>query len=137
LYIQELNFLIQKVCTEDTQDSSDHRVLDMSSLPEDVQWYIWRIYVKEHLARDLINSYEFIWHEPSDRLKSLMAPDKGAIQHGAHELTDMIEDEDMWVYRNCVGEKCENCSHYGFPCLNLAYYGFRNEKIAGMFQANF
>ena len=112
-------------------------MVDMSPLPEDVQWYIWRIYTKTHLAHDLINSYEFIWHEPSDRLKSLVGCDKGAIQHGAHELTDMIDDENMWAYCSCVGNKCENCSSYGFPCLNLAAYGFCNEKLAGVFQANF
>ncbi len=109
----------------------------MSPLPEDVQWYIWRTYVKTHLAHDLINTYEFIWHEPSDRLKTLVGCDKGALQHGAHELTDMIDDEDMWAYNICVGEKCANCSHYGFPCLNLSHYGFRNDKLAGVFQVNF
>jgi len=112
-------------------------MLDMSSLPEDVQWYIWRIYVREHLTRDLINSYEFIWNEPSDRLKSLISSDKGAIQHGAHELADMIDDQDMWAYHTCVRGKCENCTQYGFPCMNLANYGFRNDKLTAVFQANF
>jgi len=132
------------MCSGGTQVRAGHRVgtsrkrlLRMLELPEDVQWYIWRIYVKEHLARDLINSYEFIWHEPSDRLKTLMASDKGALQHGSHELSDMIDDENMWAYHTCVREKCENCTHYGFPCMNLAHYGFQNEKLAGMFQANF
>lgn len=131
---------LPKLCPEDTQNRAEHRVgrmLDISPLPEDIQWYIWRIYVKEHLARDLINSYEFIWHEPSERLKSLVAHDKGSIQHGAHELADMIDDEDMWAYKICVGGKCENCVSYGFPCLNLSCYGFRNDKLTGVFQANF
>ncbi len=109
----------------------------METLPEDVQWYIWRTYVKEHLTHDLINSYEFVWYEPSDRLKSLVSCDPGAIQHGHHELADIIEDENMWAYRACVSSKCENCKHYGFPCLNLAAYGFQNPHLGGLFHANF
>lgn len=109
----------------------------METLPEDVQWYIWRTYVKDHLTQDLIDSYEFVWHEPSDRLKSLVSCDPGAIQHGHHELADMIEDENMWAYHECVSNKCENCKHYGFPCSNLAVYGFENPHLDCLFHANF
>ena len=106
-------------------------------LPEDVQWYIWNIYGKNHVMTELINKFEFVWHEPSDRLKELVSCDQGAIQHGHHELADMIEDENMWAYNVCVYGRCENCAHYGFPYTNLAVYGFQNTKLNCLFQANF
>lgn len=106
-------------------------------LPEDVQWYIWNIYSKNHVMNELIDKFEFVWHEPSDRLKELVSCDRGAIQHGGHELADMIEDEDMWAYNSCVYGRCENCAHYGFPCTNLAFYGFRNPELDCLFYANF
>ena len=86
---------------------------------------------------ELIDKFEFVWHEPSDRLKELVSCDRGAIQHGGHELADMIEDEDMWAYNSCVYGRCENCAHYGFPCTNLAFYGFRNPELDCLFYANF
>lgn len=106
-------------------------------LPEDVQWYIWRIYGREYVMAELFNNYEFVWHKPSDRLKSLVRCDQGAIQHGHHELTDMIEDHNMWLYHDCVSSKCENCSQYGFPCSNLAMYGFQNPHLNCLFKSNF
>jgi len=107
-----------------------------TELPEDVQWYIWKIYRKNHVMNELINKFKFVWYEPSDRLKELVSCDQGAIQHGHHELADMIEDEDMWAYDSCVYGRCENCAHYGFPCTNLAVYAFRNLKLDCLFHVN-
>ena len=107
------------------------------SLPEDVQWYIWKIYGKTHIMNDLINSFEFVWHEPSDRLKQLVSCDKGAIQHGHNELSDMIDDENMWAWNSCINGHCQNCTTYGFPCTNLAMYGFDNPNLDRLFHANF
>ena len=106
-------------------------------LPEDVQWYIWNLYGKNHVMSELINKFEFIWHKPSYRLMTLVSCDQGAIQHGHHELADMIDDDDMWAYNICVHGRCENCAHYGFPCTNSAVYGFRNPYLVCLFHANF
>ena len=106
-------------------------------LPDDIQWYIWKIYRSNHVMSELFNNFEFVWHNPSDRLKSLVSCDHGAIQHGYHELADMIEDHNMWAYNSCVNDKCMNCQAYGFPCTNLAAYGFQNMELDCLFHANF
>lgn len=107
------------------------------ALPDDVQWYIWGLYGKTHVMNELINTFEFVWHEPSDRLKQLVSCDRGAIQHGYNELSDMIDEENMWVWHTCVRGRCENCARHGFPCTNLAAYGFENLELNCLFHANF
>ena len=107
------------------------------ALPDDVQWYIWNIYKKAHVLPELLGNKSFLWSDPSERLVSLVSCDVGAIEHGHHELHDMIEDHNMWAYHECVSGRCANCEVNGFPCRNLACYGFENMNMEGLFQSNF
>lgn len=106
------------------------------NLPEDIQWYIWRMYFKQYVVAEFYGKYQFVWENPSDYLKKI-CKDKGCVQHGHSELEDLIDDENMWCWDVCVGEKCENCKYHGFPCNNLAYYGFMIPGLAGQWDANF
>lgn len=108
----------------------------MEALPEDIQWYIWRIVFKQNVVPDILTNHKFIWEDPSDQLLDLCR-DPGCIQQGHSELEEMIEDQNMWCWEVCVHEQCDNCRVHGFPCLNLAAYGFENSKIAGHWQPNF
>ena len=108
----------------------------MNALPFDIQWFIWRKMFKfvanEIVAMDNLR----MWQYPSDRLVDLCR-DNGAIQQGHHGLEDMIEDHDMWAYNICIDGHCQNCEYHGFPCLNLAVYGFNNRSIEGIWRPNF
>ena len=108
----------------------------LRDLPEDIQWYTWRIFFKHHIVPELYGKYQHIWECPSDRLLDLCR-DKGCIQQGSSELEDLIEDENMWAWNICVNGKCENCSHYGFPCHNLAQHGFQIPRLGCQWEANF
>jgi hypothetical protein len=106
-------------------------------LPDDMQWLIYKTYWSTHVMRDLVATHEFRWYMPSDRLIELCTVDPGTIQQGHSELEDMIEDHNMWAWNFCVGGHCGNCAHHGFPCTNLATYGFNNIAICELWQPNF
>ena len=108
----------------------------MESLPDDIQWYIWRMVYSQTVVNDVITKHKMVWEDPSDRLLEL-CKDHGCIEHGHNELSDLIEDENMWCWDVCVNNKCLNCSTHGFPCTNLAYYGFNIPKLDCQWQANF
>lgn len=108
----------------------------MESLPEDIQWYIWRMVFSQTVINDVVTKHKIVWEDPSDRLLEL-CKDPGCIEHGHNELSDLIEDENMWVWNLCVSEKCDNCIAHGFPCKNLSYYGFNIPKLGCQWQANF
>jgi hypothetical protein len=108
----------------------------LTSLPEDLQWVIWQKYFREHTLSELIRSYRHTWESPSDSLLDICS-DVGCIQHGHSELEDLIEDENMWAWKGCIESKCQNCVHWGFPCLNLAEYGFQIPELGGQWTANF
>ena len=108
----------------------------MEVLPDDIQWLVWRTFFTRFVVDEIARTYTFAWKDPSDTLVEL-CKDPGVIQQGHHELEDMIEDEDMWAWNTCIGDKCKNCVHYGFPCDNLAHFGFRNENIEMIWQPNF
>jgi len=108
----------------------------METLPEDIQWYIWRMVYSQTVLVDVITKHKIIWEDPSDRLLSL-CKDRGCIEHGHNELSDLIEDENMWCWNNCVNNRCANCAAYGFPCSNLAYHGFNIPKLDCQWEANF
>jgi len=106
-------------------------------LPDDILWLIWKTYNSTFVMKELISSQKFIWATPSPRLIQLCTGDKGCIQHSHHELEDMMDDENRRYLSFCVDIKCENCKHYGFPCANLAWYGFRNDFLEGLWDPNF
>ena len=108
----------------------------LGNLPEDLQWYIWRMYFKQHVVPDFYGEYHHTWENPSDRLLDLCR-DKGCIQQGASELEDLVEDENKWAWDICVHGKCANCAYHGFPCYNLAEYGFQNPRLGCHWEANF
>lgn len=105
-------------------------------IPEDIYIIIYKKLFSQTVLIELIDSYDFIWRNPSNSLIDL-CDDIGTIQQGYHELEDMIIDENMWAYKSCIENQCENCSTYGFPCSNLAYYGFNNIKLECLWSANF
>ena len=109
---------------------------DISSLPEDIQWLIWKTYNSTFVMKELISSQKFLWERPSHRLISL-CKDKGCIQQGHHELADMMDDENKYLLDHCLEIKCDNCKHFGFPCSNLAWYGFQNDFISELWEPNF
>jgi len=106
------------------------------NLPDDIQWLIWKIYFSKNVLKELQVEYDFVWRNPSDNLIDL-CKDVGCIQQGHHELEEMIEDHNMWAYDHCCEIKCDNCIIYGFPCANLAHYGFENMRLDGLWQPNF
>jgi len=108
----------------------------MEVFPADIQWLVWRTFFTKFIVDEIIKTYTCTWKDPSDTLVKLCR-DPGVIQQGHHELEDMIEDEDMWVWNSCIDDKCGNCALHGFPCGNLALYGFRNENIEMKWQPNF
>lgn len=108
----------------------------MYSLPDDIQWYIWKMLYSQTVVRDIVSKHKNVWEDPSDRLLKL-CKDPGCILHGSHELRDLIEDENMWCWHACMDSKCGNCVTYGFPCDNLAYYGFQIPQLARQWEANF
>ena len=85
--------------------------------------------------KELIDTSDFVWRNPSDDIKEL-CQDIGCIQQGHHNLEDMIEDHNMWVFKECCESKCPNCEHYGFPCGNLAVHGFQNMDISEIWKPN-
>ena len=109
---------------------------EIQVLPDGVQYLIWKAYNSTFVMKELISSQKFTWENPSDVLISL-CNDVGTIQQGHHDLEDMIEDHNMWCFRDCIDTKCANCVHYGFPCSNLAWHGFHNPKIADLWKPNF
>jgi hypothetical protein len=109
----------------------------MESLPEDILAVIWKKIYSQTVVCEILQKYDFVWREPSDRLINL-CKDSGTIQQNHHGLEDMIEDDhNMWAYNACIGSQCANCVHYGFPCSNLALYGFNNSKLDCLWQPNF
>ena len=86
--------------------------------------------------KELILTQKFTWLNPSDNLIDL-CKDVGTIQQGYHALEDMIEDHNMWAFKDCCALKCPNCEHYGFPCDNLADHGFNNMNISELWKPNF
>ena len=105
-------------------------------LPEAVQYNILKKISNETWVHDISAKHKFVWTNPSERLIEL-CKDTGSIQQGHHELDEMIDDCNMWAYKACVNEKCENCKMYGFPCLNLSHYGFENVHLCGIWNPNF
>lgn len=124
------------MCLNRYQNKSDRLVTDMEALPNDIQWFIWKTFYTKFVVPKIVCDREFLWENPSDNLMDL-CKDKGCIQQGHHELCEMIEDHNLWVYYDCTVNKCANCQAYGFPCDNLALYGFENGRIAGQWHANF
>ena len=110
---------------------------NISPLSEDIQWLIWKAYNSTFVMKELISSQKFLWEHPSPRLIQLCTRDKGCIQHGHHELEDMMDDENRQYLSICVDTKCDNCQVHGFPCANLAWYGFRNDFLEGLWDPNF
>ena len=107
-----------------------------AALPEDLLWVIWKTYNSSFVMKELVSSQKFVWENPSARLIAL-CKDKGCIQQGHSGLEDMIEDENMWAWKVCTEGACLNCKDHGFPCANLAWYGFRNDFIEGLWEPNF
>ena len=102
------------------------------ALNEDVVWYIWKIYNTNHVLDELMKTYDSVWRDPSLHLQCLVCDDMGSLQHKHNDLWEMIEDHNMHFYNECIDEKCPNCQVYGFPCANLAAYGFENEKLGSI-----
>lgn len=110
--------------------------LIMEVFPHDIQWYIWKTYFSKFIVKEIINSFDFVWRNPSDRLVDI-CKDVGTVQQGHTELEEMIEDHNMEYWHGCVNGHCPNCDDYGFPCTNLAVYGFNNDKLDCLWKANF
>jgi len=109
----------------------------MDNLPEHVQWYIYKTLHTHTVLDELVRTSDFVWRNPSDRLKELTTPDPGSLQVGFNDLPDMIEDNHFWAYNLCVRNQCENCQHYGFPCANLADFGFQNPHLEHLWHIEF
>jgi hypothetical protein len=105
-------------------------------LPEDLLWVIWKTYSSSFVMKEIVSSQKFVWENPSARLISL-CKDKGCIQQDHSGLEDMIEDENMWALKDCQEIQCANCKTHGFPCGNLAWYGFRNDFLTELWEPNF
>ena len=108
----------------------------LRNLPDDLQWYTWKLYNSTHVHDELIRTYKSVWKDPSDSIMCICR-DVGCVQHGHHELAELIEDHNMWALNECIQFKCENCKHYGFPCDNLSVYGFDNMSLMGQWDAQF
>src|SRR6056300_523882 len=108
----------------------------METLPNDVQYLIWRSYYSKFVLTHIINCFDFVWRNPSDRLLEL-CKDIGTIQQGHIEIYEMIEDHNMRCWYECVNNKCRNCEEYGFPCTNLAIHGFNNVRLDCLWTPNF
>lgn len=104
----------------------------MLDLPEGCQYLIWKSFNSKYVLDELVTKADFVWRNPSLRLVRL-CKDPGCLQLGHSELEDMIEDDRMWAWNNCTKRACDNCRFYGFPCLNLAHYGFNNGNIPFVF----
>lgn len=105
---------------------------DMNPLNEDVMWYIYRTYWGVHVMKELIQTQTFLWREPSENLKNLCSKDPGCIQFGYNDLWEMIDDEFAIPLDECLHGECANCQTYGWPCANMATYGFKNEGLEGL-----
>ena len=110
----------------------------MYSLPDDIQWYIWKMLYSQTVVNDIVSKHESVWDDPSDRLLDLCKdPGCMTMSYAKDELRDLIEDENMWCWHACVDSDCANCRSYGFPCDNLAMYGFQDMKLARQWKAPF
>jgi len=116
--------------------SGEMNPLDLQNLPNDIQWLIWKVFYSNNVIGELHDRQDFIWRNPSENLKNL-CKDKGCIQQRYHELEEMIEDHNMWAWKDCTEDKCLNCKAFGFPCANLAWHGFQNYFIEGLWEPNF
>jgi len=103
-------------------------------LPDDLQWLINRTYFRSKVVHALDRTYQFRWENPSNRLISLVCDEVGAIQQGHSGLEDMINDENLKYLKMCIDIKCDNCVVHGFPCSNLAVYGFGNFNLDCLFK---
>ena len=108
----------------------------MDTLPNDVQWFIWKTYYSKCVLNSICSSVDFVWRNPSDRLIEL-CKDIGTIQQGYTEIQEMIEDHNMCCWYDCIHSKCQNCEDYGFPCTNLAMLGFNNNRLDCLWKPNF
>ena len=91
----------------------------------------------DDVMKELISSKKFLWEHPSRRLIQLCTLDDGCIQHGHHELADMMDEEKRKYLTFCVDTKCADCQVHGFPCVTLAFYGFANMNMFELWFANF
>jgi hypothetical protein len=108
----------------------------ITALPEGVQYLVWKSFNSSFVLKELLSTHSFLWEIPSELLINL-CNDNGTIQQGHHDLEDMIEDHDMWAFKNCIESKCLNCQMFGFPCGNLAIHGFKNHHISELWNPNF
>jgi len=104
----------------------------MEALPEDILWFIYKKYWSVHVIPELSQSQRFIWKNPSENLKTLCSCDKGSIQFGSNDLWEMLEDHYLLLLDDCLHGECPNCKHYGWPCVNMATYGFENDQMSGI-----
>jgi len=104
----------------------------MNALPEDVMWFIYKKYWSIHVIDELLRGQTFTWKNPSENLKKLCSCDRGSIQFGYNDLWEILEDEELLLLGECLHGTCANCQEYGWPCANLATYGFENEGLTGL-----
>ena len=107
----------------------------MEVFPGDIQWFIWKTFFSKFILKK-IEETACIWLNPSNHLVEL-CKDVGTIQQGHMEIQDMIEDHNMVHWCECVNNRCSNCEQYGFPCTNLAMFGFGNRKLDCLWKPNF
>ena len=108
----------------------------ITNLPEEIQWLINKKYFSSFVIPTIIKQHHSVWEDPSDRIIAL-CKDIGTIQQGHHELEELIEDHNMWAWEICTSVHCLNCKFHKFPCKNLANFGFKNDKLWGLWEPNF
>lgn len=135
LSIEELEDIIDRPRLPKVYDA-EMKKEDILILPDDLQWIIWKTYFSKFVSVQIVSDHKFVWENPSQNLISL-CKDVGCIQQGHHCLEEMIEDENMWAYEHCMDIHCDNCKVFGFPCSNLAHYGFQNSAICELWEPNF
>ena len=92
------------------------------------------MYMNRFVFKELTENHYSIWEYPSDTLLDI-CKDVGCIQQGHHELSDLVEDHNKWMWDDCINEKCLNCETHGFPCENLAYYCLHIPRLSGQWKA--
>ena len=96
----------------------------LNMLPEELYEKIIKHYFEKFIFPEINNVVpEHKWTQPSRQLCGL-CQDHGCLQLGENVDTTLLSLFD--ITNRCFTDpnncKCENCSYFGWPCLNCAFY---------------
>ena len=102
-----------------------------TSLPEEIERIIWKIYYSKEVLSNIKNT-QFIWKTPSVNLLN-KTNDIGCYQHKYSDMEKyMYSDKGIKeAVLICSYKNCGNCRFYNFPCRNLAHYSNLSNKLEG------